>query len=314
MVKAIIFRNPKKRVILTLAFITLLNGLYAQTEFPGEDYWSFDTGFGMTNILVKGRSYQFIIDPKLWISPFFMVGTKLGVGYSTDKILSFEEQIYLRWNFLHPGSPEKTVNIFFQGGVGLLTASTSNSPFGDMTKSRGSLMADASLGITIPLSSRWHIEPSIRGGYPHIAGISLTAGYKFPVGQSAKQGKRPSTVEFIIFGPNTGQYNTGIDTDARGLNEITLNSIAQMLKDHPDYRVRIEGHANPVTNEPDETDRLMALSKMRADAVARQLKAKNIKEEQMIIDAYGGARTITSDHDTRNRNRRVELIVIQVNS
>jgi outer membrane protein OmpA-like peptidoglycan-associated protein len=78
--------------------------------------------------------------------------------------------------------------------------------------------------------------------------------------------------------------------------------------------VRVEGHANPVTTDPKEADELMALGAMRADAVAEQLKARGVSEEQMVIISYGGTRTVTSDHDIWNRNRRVELIVIQVNT
>ena len=58
----------------------------------------------------------------------------------------------------------------------------------------------------------------------------------------------------------------------------------------------------------------MTLSKLRANVVAEQLKAKGIREEQIVVIAYGGTRTVTSEHDIWNRNRRVELIVIQVNT
>jgi len=327
-----------KAMIFTLLTLTLINGLYAQTELPegdlrltsasgqarwelpGGDYWSLDAGFGMTNILVEGQSFQFILDPKLWLSPLLMAGSKVGVNYSTDKILTFEGQAYLRWNFLRFGPPEKTVNIFAQTGVGLLAAYRgAATPFSDVTMTRGSLLFDAAAGVTIPLTSRWHIEPVVRGGYPHIAGVGLTAGYKFPLYQQF-----PSTaiikrimitaVEYILFGPDIGKYNVGIDHDAEGLNELVLNNIAQTLKENPHFQVRIEGHANPVTNNPDEAGRLMTLSSIRAREVAAQLKAKGVNEGQMVIIAFGGTRTVTSEHDIWNRNRRVELIVMQVNT
>jgi hypothetical protein len=344
--KRIVLSRFQKRTLLILLFFALLTGLYAQTEFPAGDYWSFDAGAGMSDILVKGASFQLIIDPKLWLSPPLMVGSKVGVNYSTDEqerdIVTFEGQVYLRWNFLRLGkNPDKKVNIFFQGGLGLIAAyrgsDSEKNPFGDVTMTRGSLLADAALGVTIPLTPRWHIEPAIRGGYPHIWGGGVTVGYKFPRPQKAKydgeQGQLKiveviktlppneiikrimiSEVEFILFGPDIGIYNDGIDRDARGLNELVLNAIAKALKENPDLRVRIEGHANPVTTNPNEANELMALSAMRARAVADQLKTKGIKEEQMVIISYGGTRTVTSDHDIWNRNRRVELIVIQVNT
>ncbi|MCL2130737.1 MAG: OmpA family protein, partial [Treponema sp.] len=75
--------------------------------------------------------------------------------------------------------------------------------------------------------------------------------------------------------------------------------------------VRIEGHANPVTTDPNEADELMALSALRANAVADQLRARGVKEEQMVVISFGGTRTVTSDQEIWNRNRRVELIIIE---
>ncbi|MDR0444224.1 MAG: OmpA family protein [Treponema sp.] len=324
--------SPKKHILLFFTLLILINGLHAQTEFPIGDYWSLDAGIGVTNILVEGQSYQFIIDPKLWLSPKLMTGSKVGVNYSTDEILTFEGQVYLRWNFLRPGSLEKTVNIFLQGGMGMLAAYRgTDTPLSDVTMTRGSLLFDAAAGVTIPLTSRWHIEPMIRGGYPHIVGFSTTAGYKIPLPQKSKYIEHGeiiktlpqneiikriliTSIEFILFGPDVGRYNIGIDHDAESLNELVLNHVTQMLKNNPDFRVRIEGHANPVTTDPNEADELMALSTTRAYAVADQLRAKGVNENQMVVIAYGGTRTITSDHDIWNRNRRVELILMQLST
>jgi len=329
-----------KAMIFTFLSLTLITGLYAQTEFPGGDYWSLDAGFGMTKILMEGQSYQFILDPKLWLSPMLMAGSKTGVSYSTDKILTFEGQAYLRWNFLRFGRPEKTVNIFAQTGIGLLASYRGTpTPFSDVTMTRGSLLFDAAVGVTIPLTSRWHIEPTVRGGYPHIAGLGLTAGYKFPLPQKIKYQQLPSVVEhkterieiiralpstaiikrivitaveYILFGPDIGKYNVGIGHDAEAFNEIVLNNIAKTLKENPNFQVRIEGHANPVTTNPDEAHRLLTLSRLRAHEVAAHLMAKGVNEEQMIIITSGGTRTVTSEHDIMYRNRRVELIVLQI--
>ena len=323
-------KAKKIRSLLFLAlFFICINGLYAQV-FPAGNYWSLDAGFGMSDILVKGTSFQFILDPKLWISRPLMVGSRMGISYSSEDnshdILALETQIYLRWNFLQLGRSENPVNVFAQGGIGLLAAYRgSDTPFDDVTMTRGSVLADAAVGVTIPLSARWHIEPSIRGGYPHLFGFSLTAGYKFPLPQSTTteilktvppneiiKVIRISAIEFVLFGPDSGVYNAGIDRDAQQLNELVLNSIAQTLKENPDYRVRLEGHANPLTVNVSEVDELLALSTMRANAVAEQLRAKGVNDEQLIVIAFGGTRNATNEWDVRNRNRRVELILIQV--
>jgi hypothetical protein len=313
--------------------------LHAQTDFPAGDFWALDAGFGMSDILVNGLSYQAILDPKLWLSPPLMVGSKLGVSYSTESdsrdILTFEGQVYLRWNALRLGSRDKKTMIFIQGGLGMLAAYRGNNmPFDNVTETRGSVLADAAAGITIPLSSRWHIEPAIRGGYPHIGGFSLTVGYKIPLPQKTRYYDRVdyieilkllppeeivkrimiSSVEYILFGPDIGKYNVGIDHDAQSLNELVLNATAQTLKENPNFRVRLEGNANPVTNAPGEADVLMALGAQRANEVAGQLRARGVSEEQMVIISFGGTRTVTHEHEIWNRNRRVELIIIQLDT
>jgi hypothetical protein len=330
----------KKHIFLLLSFFMLASALFAQTEFPAGDYWSLDAGFGMSDLLVRGMSYQAVLDPKLWLSPPLMVGSRIGVSYSAETdsrdILTFEGQVYLRWNMLRLGHLDKKTLIFLQGGLGLIAAYRgADKPFDDVTQTRGSVLADAALGITIPLSARWHIEPAIRGGYPHIAGFSVTAGYKFPLPQKtvSKSGLSQaeyaevirnmppheivrrimfSGVEYILFGPDIGEYNIGIDHDAQGLNELVLNNTAQMLNDNPGLLIRIEGHANPVTTDPNEANELMALGARRAKVVAEQLKARGVRETQMIVVSFGGTRTVTHDHHIWNRNRRVELLIIQM--
>lgn len=356
-----IFKKQGKLIFFLAVFFAVSGGLYAQTDtapeyqFPLGDFWSLDAGVGMSNILVKGTSYQLIIDPKLWLSPAWMVGSKVGINYSAEdknssntlsNILTFEGQVYLRWNFLRFGKAENPWNLFGQVGLGLIASYRGDAnPLDDVTETRGSVLADGALGLTIPLTDRWHLEPQVRGGYPHVFGFSLTAGYKFPLPRVNQYNNSNQTIvnhidrngtpqyvevirqlppeeiikrvmitsiEFILFGPDIGKYNIGIDRDAQQLNEMILDQTAKMLKDNPALRVRIEGHANPYTINVSEIDELMTLSAMRADTVASQLKARGVSEDQMVIIHYGGTRTATSDWDIRNRNRRVEMILLQV--
>ncbi len=88
MSKTKILTNLKRHIILPLALIMLSGGLYAQTEIPGEDYWSLDAGVGMTDILVKGLSYQFVVDPKISISSPLMLGSRMGIITAPINILS----------------------------------------------------------------------------------------------------------------------------------------------------------------------------------------------------------------------------------
>jgi len=340
MAKRMIFRSLTRRIILPLAVIMLSGGLYAQAVFPGGDYWSLDAGFGMTDILVKGTSYQFVVDPKIWISPPLMIGNHLDVNYSTDEILSLENQLYLRWNFLRLGKQENTFNIFTQCGVGLIASSKKGESelYNDPTLTRGTYMLDVGFGMTIPLGSSWHIEPAVRVGYPHIAGASITMGYKMPfrgggnvqsfIVEADKEKYKVNTnsktrdlneavlngiagVEFILFGADIGEYNEEIDRATQFVNDMALNEVASMLKSNPDFRVRIEGHANPVLSHPKDKKDLMSLSQMRANVIAGQLIARGINKNRMIVVAYGGSRPVTLQQDYCNRNRRVELIVFK---
>jgi len=336
-----ISKKPKKSIFLIMILLFVASGLHAQIEFPAGDFWALDAGVGMSDILVDGTSFQLIIDPKLWLSPPLMVGSKVGINYSTDDILTFEGQVYLRWNFLRLGDiPEKRKNIFVQGGLGLLASYRGdNNPFDNVTRTRGSLLFDAAVGATIPLTPRWHIEPQVRGGYPHIMGASITAGYKIPLPEKTKyiEGETRihmvellrvmppeeiikmmniSSVEFILFAGDIGRYNVGIDHDAEGLNELVLNYTARTLNEDKNFRVRIEGHANPVTTDPNEADELMVLSALRANNVAQELRNRGVSDEQMVIVSFGGTRTVIAQSDTErwNRNRRVELIIVQIDS
>jgi len=331
-----------KGFLLTYLLLILAGGLYAQSinqhEFPHGNYWSLDGGFGVDGVTVDGIAFQLVIDPKLWLSPALMVGTKAGINYSAEKhtsdnnndlsnILTIEGQVYIRWNFLRFGR-KNLFNFFLQGGIGLVAAYRGDEIFLDNVKlTRGSILADAALGMTIPLTSRLHLEPLIRAGYPHIWGASITVGYKFPLPQSRVvetiRNLPPSeivkvikihSIEFVLFGPDAGSYNVSVDRDAQQLNELVLNYTAKTLNDNPDFRVRLEGHANPFTVSVSEADDLMALSNMRALTVSEELKKRGVSEEQIVVVGFGGTRTATSEWDIRNRNRRVELMIIQVDS
>jgi len=359
----------KKPILLTAIFLVLIGGIYAESRFsfPAGDFWSVNSGLGMSNFLVAGSPFELVIDPKLWLSPTLMVGSRVGINYSYERddhdIFTIEGQVYMRWNFLRLGRvPERASNLFAQGGLGMIAAYRGwDHPFDDARRTRGSVLADTAVGLTIPLTSRWNIEPSIRVGYPHIWGFTLTMGYKFPLPRVTIMQMAPtrvelvavintmttvevvevirelpvevirelpvevvrmvpsevvartmiSAIEFIIFGPDIGSYNVGIDSDARQLNELVLNATAQMLIDDPNLRVRIEGHANPYTVNRSEHDELMVLSSIRANVVADLLRARGVSNEQIIIIAMGGTRNATNEWDVRNRNRRVELMIIQ---
>ena len=311
------------RPLVALVFLALTGMLHANTNVGSLPYWALSAGFSTSDILVEGTSFGLVIDPRVTLSPRFMVGSKNIINFSSDNIVALESQAYFRWNFLRLGDIERQTNIFVQGGIGLLAAYRG----ADVTNTRGSVLADVTAGITIPLSDRWYIEPSVRGGYPFIAGASLTAGIRFPLRQQVRtefveviRSPPPveivrtitiALVEYILFGPDIHAFNVGVDADARGLNELVVNVVANTLRENPDFLVRVEGHANPVDHDEAEIEVLYALSLARANEVAGLLRARGVNDEQIVIAASGGNRVLASDHDHWNINRRVELMVIQ---
>jgi len=312
------------RLLIAVALLTFANGLHAQTDSGWNlSYWSLDAGVASSDILVEGLSFGLVFDPKISLSPRFMIGSRNVINFSNDNIVALETQAYFRWNFLRLESTDRITNIFLQGGVGLIAAYRG----ADVRNTRGSVLADATLGVNIPIFDRWHIEPSVRVGYPFIAGAVLTAGIRFPLRQNrtieyVEVIRTPpprevirtimiTLVEYILFGGDTPVFNEGIDADARALNELVIDNVAKVLNENPDFVVRIEGHANPVTRVPEEIQELLTLSEARANEVAGLLKARGVDEEQIVIIAYGGTRILATDHDHWNINRRVEMMVIK---
>jgi len=315
-----------KRAVLFFALLGTAAALHAQAG-RWETFWALDAGIASNDILVEGVSLGLVLDPSISLTPRITIGSKNVINFSTDEtmnIVALETQAYFRWNFLRLRNPERPTNIFAQGGVGLVAAYRG----ADVQMTRGSVLVDGTAGITIPVSSRWHIEPSVRVGYPFIAGVSVTAGRRFPLRLPSRIEYReiiripPPTeivkritivqVEYVIFGPDISAYNDGIDADARALNDLVIGHTVEVLKENPNYVVRLEGHANPLTYTPAQFEDLVALSEERADEVAGLLKARGVPEEQIVVAAFGGARTAARDFDHRNMNRRVELIIKEI--
>ena len=89
----------------------------------------------------------------------------------------------------------------------------------------------------------------------------------------------------------------------------SLDKIAGLLADHPDLRVRIEGHTD--SSGADELNR--TLSRQRAEAVQAALVERGVAAERINAEGLGSSRPI-GDNATvagRGENRRVEVYVIE---
>jgi outer membrane protein OmpA-like peptidoglycan-associated protein len=89
-------------------------------------------------------------------------------------------------------------------------------------------------------------------------------------------------------------------------SNTVLDQVAAVLRRHPEWRLRIEGHTDDVGNESGN----LSLSRQRADAVrAALLRRLGHDGGQLEAEGYGKSRPRESNATLsgRARNRRVEL-------
>jgi outer membrane protein OmpA-like peptidoglycan-associated protein len=123
----------------------------------------------------------------------------------------------------------------------------------------------------------------------------------------------------IVFGSNSGSFD-GLNAQDLDNNDWILKRLAQILSKFPDYRIRVEGHANP-TISPRETARreneqsreLLPLSEIRAATIVNYLVRLGIQRERLSSVGVGGGRPLAAWEDRDNwwKNRRVEFILIK---
>ncbi len=120
-------------------------------------------------------------------------------------------------------------------------------------------------------------------------------------------------VPSIIFRENAADF-LNIPKDTVDNNIRVLKRIAEILNKFKDYKVKVEGHANPVTRTAteDKTE-LQPLSQDRAKAVVDLLVQYGVDRNRLTYVGMGGSRPVVQweDHDNWWKNRRVEFILIK---
>jgi outer membrane protein OmpA-like peptidoglycan-associated protein len=100
-------------------------------------------------------------------------------------------------------------------------------------------------------------------------------------------------------------FDTGGDTLKPGADEL-VSRLSQFLQNHPDIKVRIEGHTDSIGSDSYNE----ALSQRRAEAVATALETRGVPATR--IEAVGrGKSAPVAGNDTsagRQQNRRVEIL------
>lgn len=130
-------------------------------------------------------------------------------------------------------------------------------------------------------------------------------------------------VPSIIFESDSSNFqneNKKLSKEQITKNLTTLNRIADILKKFKDYKVEIVGHANKVTDNPDEETidnlnqwgrALTPLSKERAEAIKSYLVKRGVSASSVTTDGLGGTKPVVNPKDKDNnwKNRRVEFIL-----
>jgi OOP family OmpA-OmpF porin len=92
-------------------------------------------------------------------------------------------------------------------------------------------------------------------------------------------------------------------------SEPALDEAVNALKEHPDWKIRVEGFTdNRGSNAVNDK-----LSSARAEAVANWLADHGVDHDRLSSKGYGDRRPVTSNPtpEGRAKNRRVELVRVQ---
>jgi flagellar motor protein MotB len=142
--------------------------------------------------------------------------------------------------------------------------------------------------------------------------------------QREEKGLLRIIVPSIIFAPNSGELGTGLDPAIAENNSRILKRIAEVLSYFGTYRVKVEGHANPIS-APNTRQRtieqtrglhrgdkgLIPLSEERAKAVMDYLVNLGVDRSRLSYVGMGANRIRVEFNDKANwwKNRRVEFIL-----
>ena len=130
-------------------------------------------------------------------------------------------------------------------------------------------------------------------------------------------------VSSIIFRANAADFN-GLAPNIGDNNYRILRRLAEILNKFRDYKIIVEGHANPTTPPDTQARRneesgglreigLQPLSESRAKATVDFLVNLGVSRSRLSSIGMGGSRPVSSFEDRDNwwKNRRVEFILIK---
>lgn len=102
------------------------------------------------------------------------------------------------------------------------------------------------------------------------------------------------------------QFKTG-SAQILGVSHEILRSVAQVLKDSPNMRLRVEGHTDSIGNDTSN----LQLSNRRAEAVRAFLVESGIAADRLEYKGFGETRPVDTNRTQtgRSNNRRVDFVI-----
>ncbi len=179
-------------------------------------------------------------------------------------------------------------------------------------KNRGRLRSnpqDGSFFIPLPAGKNYGFYAEKEGYYPTARNVDLRQLVAEPdVKDSIVM---VSIKEMKEEGAKIRINNIFFDFDKHKLKKESypeLRRLAEFLKDHPELKVRLEGH----TDEIGEPNYNKKLSIERAEAVKEFLIKKGCRKDRFSVEGFGAAKPVASNKTNfgRQMNRRVELYFV----
>ncbi|MDR0569549.1 MAG: OmpA family protein [Spirochaetaceae bacterium] len=335
--------NPRGVFILFLFFLGI-GGMYAQESkfsfgFGGEisggiDDPDRDDDDVLSEVYKSGGGGGWSGAFEYRINDLFAAGLKTGTRHDFQYwVTAFEQSIFARIYFVRLNR----LDVFAEPGLGGIFAVRES-------QVRAYLDAYILAGVRIKFGN-WYVEPYLGTGYPFWGRVGVMVGYRVPAPkpapvqtqsadaraernaadatdrmttaqrqQQAQEAPKPATppspqepIRTIFFSANSIDF-AGLDAETVAANQRNLDDIAKNLMAHPNYRVLLEGHANPTEGTINEEQfELIPLSRQRADAVAEMLVKAGVNRKQIVIAGSGGI------HSSNNpeANRRVEITIMR---
>lgn len=147
--------------------------------------------------------------------------------------------------------------------------------------------------------------PTPAGARPFVATLNRYSGAETASHPGMKTETLSKTGGRLSLGEHEIHFATGQSTIPADAEKV-LSNIAKLLKDNPDWKVRVEGYTDNVgLNAANRT-----LSEQRANAVVDWLVNHGVDRGRLTAKGYGASRPIgdNSTDDGRARNRRVEIV------